>query len=93
MLELLIVSMCAVSSMKQNACGSALIAYRQQSDAVKTWETRFNNVVIKDMPDDLKYVGGAAGVLYNRQLKVKVYRGTYVDIREGQEVIGYEFKF
>ena len=95
MLELLIMSVCMTTNFKENACGNAVDAYHKGNKDIQAFEKHFNEMYLKPLPDDVKYLGGAANILYNKRLKVGLYKGIFIDLREyGQEKegsIGYTF--
>lgn len=82
-----------MTDFKQNACGSAFDAYRKGQPEWEAIEKNFNMTYIKPLPEELKIVGGTAGMLYNKRLRVVIYRGLLIDIRNNQQGIGYVFSF
>ncbi len=95
MLEWLLVSMCVMSDFKQNACGKATDAYVEGNPLIRASERKLDRMYVKPLPEELKFVGGAVGTLYNRQVKFTLYRGLILDIRDaGKESrLGYVFTF
>lgn len=85
--------MCLMSDMKQNGCGTAVMAYRQTNTEWLAIEKNAMDQYVSPLPEDLKIVAGTAGVLYNRRVKIGLYKGVFVDLRGNDNRIGYELHF
>jgi hypothetical protein len=93
MTEWLILSMCIMSDLKQNGCGMAVSAYEKTDTELHMIEKNLTSQYVTSLPEDLKIVAGTAGVLYNKRLKVSLYKGLFIDLRGNDNRMGYEYHF
>ena len=94
MLEFLLISMCYGVNFQADACSVAGNAYLASRPMIGVYVNHLNHQYIDPLPDNLKLIGGGVATLYKKELKFKLTKFIFVDIREqGKSTVGYEFKF
>lgn len=93
-LELLLLSICFGSQMSNDACRSSFDKYRSMhpefNEQMKVYERQYTN----DLPAEMLVLGVFVNDVYRKELKVGIYKGWYVDLKDkGQGLFGYKFSF
>ncbi len=98
MAEFLLIGVCLGSNLNDNACHNSQDKFLALNPDImmteKTVEKRLDRLFIQPLPNELKFTGAAAGILYKKELKFGVCDGIYLDFKDqGRGYIGYEYKF
>jgi len=90
-IEFLLISLCA--GHLSGPCSASLDQYKTLNPTFNEQMLLYQRTYTKDLPPEVFILGSAANFIYKKEIKVGIYKGWYVDMKEDQSLLGYKFSF
>lgn len=89
-----LLSLCFGSQLADQVCQQSYEKFKEQTPGFEQQLKIYQRKYVDTLPVELIWTGTVANLVYKKQLKFGIYKGTYLDLRdEGQFLIGYKLSF
>jgi hypothetical protein len=92
-LEFILLSICFGSQMNNEACKASLDKYQSMNPEINEQIKMYERNYTRDVPSEVLVAGSIVNFIYKKEIKLGIYKGWYIDLKQGQDLLGYKFSF